>query len=205
MELVRFPFAEHSAPRRMDDLTRLVEQPSDREQRPCPGCDKICGCPSRSTRCCCGCSARCQDAARFLSSEPDRYPIEPYVLPLVYVLASLRLVFPCWSCEGHLRPTGGLTRMPQVWFYSASTVYPELIAAHLAELTFRRTLAHAWTISVCPHTTGGATIFQIQPQQLDEAEVQAAELASLQNDLVTIADSLAPSLRALARHMLACR
>lgn len=202
MELIPFPEQEQAARMRADDLTCLLQQPTDRERRPCPNCNKACGCPSRSTHCCCGCSARCPDAPRFLSSEPAQHPIEPHMVPLVYALASLRLVPPCWSCEGHLRPSGGLVRLPQVWFYSASTVYPELIATHLADLKFRDKLRHQWMVSLCPHTAGGATIFQIQPESLTPSEVQEAQLQALQGDLQTIAESLDISIRQLAGNLL---
>jgi hypothetical protein len=202
MQLTPFPYQEQAARIRADDLARLLEQPTDRERRPCPSCDKVCGCPARSSQCCCGCSARCPDAARFLSSEPTQYPIEPHVVPLVYALASLRLVHPCWSCEGHRRPIGGLVRVPQVWFYSSSTIYPGLIAVHLKELEFHRRLLHAWMVSVCPHTSGGVTIFQIQPEHMTQDEARADALPSLQQDLRAIGDSLEGSIRQLARHLL---
>jgi hypothetical protein len=92
--------------------------------------------------------------------------------------------------------------MPQVWFYSASTVYPELITLYLKDLEFRGKLLHQWMVSVCPHTAGGATIFQIQPEQLKPSEVQTADLLSLHNDLHTMADSLTVSIRQLALNLL---
>ncbi len=100
---------------------------------------------------------------------------------------------------------GGLVRMPQVWFYSLAAVYPELLALHLKALEFRRQLAHAWMVSVCPHSSGGATIFQILPEQVKDAEVQAADLSSLQHDLLTIADSLPLCIRQSAQRLLAGR
>ena len=36
-----------------------------------------------------------------LSSDPERYPIEPGIVPLVFALRGLRVFEPCWSCEGH--------------------------------------------------------------------------------------------------------
>ncbi len=127
------------------------------------------------------------------------------MMPLVYALTSLRLVPPCWSCEGHLRPIGGLTRLPQIWFYSASTVYPELIASYLVDLKIRGKLTHQWAVSVCPHTPGGATLFQIQPEGLQPLELQAEALHSLHHDLQTIGDSLVVSIRQLALNLLTPR
>ena len=205
MKLTPFPDAEKIRGPRADDLTRLLQQPTDRELRPCPNCDTTCGCSARSTNCCCSCSSQCPDAPRFLSSEPDQHPIEPHMVSLAYALISLRLVPPCWSCEGHLRPIGGLTRLPQIWFYSASTVYPELIASYLADLRSRGKLLHPWAVSVCPHTPGGATLFQIQPEGLQPFELQAEALHSLHHDLQTIGDSLVVSIRQLALDLLTPR
>lgn len=202
MKLLPFPELELAKRARTDDLTRLLQQPTDRERRPCQNCDTPCKCSARSTNCCCGCSARCTDAPRFLSTEPDQHPIEPHMVPLIYALSSLRIVPPCWSCEGHLRPIGGLTRLPQVWFYSASTVYPELIASYFTDMKSRGKLVHQWTVSICPHTPGGATLFQIQPEGLQSFEIQAKDLPSLQNDLCTIGDSLVISIRQLALNLL---
>lgn len=202
MKLIPFHESALVKQARTDDLTRLLQQPSDRERRPCQSCNTPCKCPSRSTDCCCGCSARCPDAPTFLSSEPAQHPIEPSMVPLVYALSSLRIVPPCWSCEGHLRPIGGLTRLPQVWFYSASTVYPELITAYFADMKFRGKLHHQWTVSICPHTPGGATLFQIQPEGLQSSEIQASDLPSLQEDLRAMGDSLVTSIRQLALNRL---
>jgi len=202
MKLAPFPEQAQDGRTRADDLTCLLRQPTDRERRPCPNCDKVCGCAARSTHCCCGCSARCPDAPRFLSSEPAQHPIEPHMVPLVYALAGLRVVPPCWSCEGHLKPIGGLVRAPQVWFYSAATVYPELIASYLSDLQFNRKLRHQWMVSVCPHAAGGATLFQIQPEHIQPSEVQTADLRSLHQDLLAIADSLVVSVRRLALNLL---
>lgn len=205
LKLTPFPDAERIRGARTDDLTRLLQQPTDRELRPCSNCDTPCGCPTRSTSCCCGCSSQCPDAPGFLSSEPIGHPIDPHMVPLAYALTSLRLVPPCWSCEGHLRAIGGLTRLPQIWFYSASTVYPELIASYLADLRSRWKLLYPWTIAVCPYTPGGATLFQILPEGLQPFELQAEALHSLHNDLQTIGDSLVVSIRQLARNLLAPR
>lgn len=202
MKLTPFPEAKRMRRTRADDLIRLLQQPSDRERRPCQSCDTPCKCHARSTSCCCGCSSRCPDAPGFLSSEPAEHPIEPHMMPLVYALTSLRLMPPCWSCEGHLRPVGGLTRLPQIWFYSASTIYPELLASYLADLGSRGKLLYPWAVSVCPHTPGGATLFQIQPEGLQPFELQEEALHSLHHDLQTIGDSLVVSVRQLALNLL---
>jgi hypothetical protein len=52
------------------DIERLLDQPSDHDARPCPGCTLTCQtCGSNS--CVCNCSYTCDDAPRMLSSDPD--------------------------------------------------------------------------------------------------------------------------------------
>ena len=114
----------------LQGLETLVETPSAREVRPCEGCTTPCPCPRRSPTCGCACDAACPEAPRALSTEPDRYPIEPKVVPLVFALAELRETQPSWSCEGHVRADGEWIRPPQVWFYAELSVYADLIARH---------------------------------------------------------------------------
>ena len=202
MELRSFPERYPQGKLREQDLVRLLELPTDRERRPCLTCDIPCKCVKRSSECCCSCSPRCPEAPRFLSSEPDRYPIEPNTVPLVYALSALQVVPSCWSCEGHLTPAGDLIRLPQVWFYSASTLYAELISEHIDDLEFKRKLAHAWQVAVCPHTEGGTTIFAIKPDRLNEKDVHEKQLPALQQDLRTIAEHLQDTIRRMAQEML---
>ncbi len=202
MELRAFPDSYQQGKVREQDLLKFLEQPTDRDRRPCPTCDIPCRCVKRSSHCCCSCSPRCPEAPRLLSSEPDRYPIEPSTVPLVYALTALQLIPPCWSCEGHLTPAGDLVRLPQVWFYSASTVYPELISEHIDDLEFKRKLAYSWQVGVCPHTEGGSTIFVIRPDRLNEKDVHEKQLLALQQDLQTIAEHLQDTIRRMAQEML---
>ncbi len=202
MKLRDFPEKTQAEQTRKQDLLRLLQQPTDKERRPCPGCDKECGCPKHSTQCCCECSYVCPDVPNFLSSDPEQYPIEPHVVPLVYSLSSLRLVPPCWSCEGHNTYYSNPVRMPQVWFYSAHTIYAELISHYLHDLSFQKKLVHSWQVIVCPHTEGGASIFQICPERNEPKEPFESQLGELQKDLHTIGSSLAEEIRQLAQNRL---
>ena len=118
------------------DLEDLVAQPDDRAARPCPGCDLRCQ-QCGSTSCNCNCRPDCPDARWRLSSEPERFPIEAGVVPLVYAFSALRLMPPCWSCEGHHDKQGQLHRLPSLWFFSRKLAYPGLITALLSRLALR--------------------------------------------------------------------
>jgi hypothetical protein len=195
MKLLSCPYQIKAGDRRIQDLRHLLEQPTSTERRVRPGCDKVCGCKARSRQCNCSCSAFCADAERHLSSDPQRHPIERRVLPLVYSLASLRVVHPCWSCEGHDMHNQSI-RLPQVWFYASSPLYPELITWHLAELEFRRETSQRWVVSVCQHTVRDATIFQVAPGD------RCQKLGAMQADLGVIARTLEAGVRTRARQLL---
>ena len=200
-------------------LSLLVEQPSATVLRPCPGCVKPCACPRNATDCGCGCSPACPDAARALSSDPARYPVESLVVPLVFApdparypveslvvplvfaLAELRLAVPCWSCEGHLTVAGEWVRVPQVWFYAEDAVLTELLARHLASLRDRGVVEHLWEITVSPYSACEVTTFVIRPV-IDPGADARSELERLQQGLPVLASGLRASTLAQARSRL---
>ncbi len=179
---------------RARDLELLLRQPSAAERRPCPGCDVRCTC-SASPTCTCGCSSACAHAPRRMSSEPEIHPIEAGIVPLVYILNVLRLCPPCWSCEGHYGPGGGLGKLPSVWFHAHSDAYPALIADHLAELRVGRRIAHPWQISLVSWGSRVDTTFYIRP---DLSHVSDASLRRLHADIDAIAGALVDEARRLA-------
>lgn len=168
--------------------------------RPCKGCAKtcqICG----STTCRCQCSARCPDAAQMLSSEPDKYPIEAGIVPLVYVLADTGIIQTIWSCEGHLQPSGAeLWKTPQVWFSAEDGVAAQLLSIALFDL---RESLHCsdWVLRLVPVERGLTSVYSIEPR-LKKDEDGARTLELLREDVQTIADRLPTSLRALAASLL---
>ena len=182
-------------------LSLLVEQPSATVLRPCPGCVKPCACPRNATDCGCGCSPDCPDAARALSSDPARYPVESLVVPLVFALAELRLAVPCWSCEGHLTVAGEWVRVPQVWFYAEDAVLTELLARHLASLRDRGVVEHLWEITVSPYSACEVTTFVIRPV-IDPGADARSVLERLQQELPVLASGLRASTLAQARSRL---
>jgi len=49
-----------------------------------------------SISCQCQCSTACPEAASTLSVDPEAYPIEPGILPLIFQMKRLGLFQPCW-------------------------------------------------------------------------------------------------------------
>lgn len=187
---------EQDLAHRKMDLTNLLLQPSDKEKRPCRGCHVPCPCKASKT-CCCACSSECTLAPRFLSSDPEHYPIEKRIVPLVYAMNLLRLLKTCWSCEGHLSGEGRLHKLPQIWFYSDAVVYPQLIAEVLHEQKFRNCLSHRWSVSLCIQDyVEAATTFVIKP---DFYPGEIPDLDNLQEDVKKLATVLVTQVRQKAR------
>ena len=154
-------------------------------RRPCQSCKRSCQCGSSS--CFCQCSVDCPEAPRALSSEPDRYPIEQGVVPLVFELSRMREVTPCWSCEGHLDNQGSLWKLPQVWFYSSSPVYVELISHYAWELHSSKQLSYPWHVIVLAYGQPGTTTYSLQPDLTFYAE---PELSLMQEDIRRLANDI---------------
>ena len=177
------------------ELGHLLRQPAPEEARPCPGCDVPCPC-SASISCACGCSVKCHYAPRQMSSDPDQHPVEPGIAPLVFALYAIRVVEPCWSCEGHMGPGDELLRPPSVWFYARSSTYPMLMAEYVSELAAAKKTANRWHLCLVSFGDGndGCPVFSIEPN-LDTAK---DDLMSLRRDVRVIAEGFEAGIRALA-------
>lgn len=143
-----------------------------------------------------GCRRSCAAAAQRLSSDPARFPIEPAIVPLVFELKRLGVFHPCWSCEGHHAPDGGLWKWPEVWFYADSVVHVRALAEAIAGLR----LSRPWQVVVVHSDPGNPdTTFALRPRPDDGS----ADLASLRADVETLAAALPDRFRdaclALAR------
>lgn len=181
------------------DLQLLLDQPMVDKKRPCPGCNVPCPC-SGSRTCTCLCSQQCELVSKRLSSEPDRYPIEPKIVPLVFELYCLRVCKPCWSCEGHKLPSGEVHKLPRVWFITRSLVYPRIIADYIATLKKRRLLQNFWHICLAYSGNRFDTAFSIEPNLgIDPSP----DLERLQIESKVIADGLVLGVRAQAQRNLA--
>ena len=179
-----------------NDIENLLDQPSDREMRPCPGCNLTCpACGSQS--CNCQCTAGCDDAPRMMSAEPEDLPIEAGIISLVYALNCLRLLQPCWSCEGHVNKAGDLEKPPRVWFYARSVTYPDSISELLYDLDIAKRLSLAWQVSVVRWGDGPDVAFSIEPRIRSAAK---PELMKLRRDARIIADSLMTDMKIKLRH-----
>lgn len=167
---------------------------------------RVCGdaCAKRcaqcgSMRCQCSCSPRCPDAARALSVDPQRYPIESAILPLVYEMKRLGLFVPCWSCEGHARPDGTLWKVPRVWFYCDSMVHLRLLTDGLGRLKHAGTIKSPWQVVVTfSDSDNPETTFSLEPA-LQPGET--VSLRALQDDVSAIARSLQSMINVEARSL----
>ncbi|MDH5178369.1 MAG: hypothetical protein OEZ39_06890 [Gammaproteobacteria bacterium] len=182
------------------ELERLLAQPSVSAARPCPGCrlPVNCGTVAANDP---PCHAGCENAPQALSSEPELHPIEKDVVAIVFELTALRLIQPCWSCEGHLDGRGELWKLPQVSFYAASPLYPKLICNYLTRLRHQKQLHYVWQVNLVDYGQTWSPAYQIEPclNQISKP----VELTLLQEDLRSIGNNLAEQIKQEARHMLA--
>ena len=134
-----------------------------------------------------------------MSSDPDAHPIESGISPLVYGLNCLRVCPPYWSCEGHRFPSGEIMRVPQVWFFTRSLIYPKLISDYLHEQLRDRTISNPWQVSLTYAENSLETGFSIEP---DVKLITRPDLESMQRDVGVISDRLVDGLARLAREAL---
>jgi hypothetical protein len=144
------------------------------------------------------CSRPCAHAAQALSSDPERYPIEPNVLPLVFSLTRLNCLKPCWSCEGHNDPGGKLWKLPQVWFYTCYPCYAHLVGKFLWEMKTAKLLSYEWRVSVSAFGDPGCATYIIEPARLPDD----AELRKLQLDLEVMGRCCEAGITAVAYRIL---
>jgi len=135
------------------------------------------------------CSINCPEAAFQMSSDPDLYPIEKHVVPIVYSLYTLRLLMPCWSCEGHLDASHNISKLPKIWFYSVSPFYAKLVSQVLTDLRQKRRIKNDWIVIILPFSQSMFTLtYSIEPKS--DQYSSDLELTSLQNDMSIIGENL---------------
>lgn len=180
--------------RAIHELEVLLDTSSlDALSKPCQGCKKAMTDYS-------DCSPKCESAAAMLSSDPEKFPIEEHVLALVFEFSKLKVIQPCWSCEGHLNMDGKLWRLPQAAFYSSSQIYPQLISYYLNDLLFTKKISYPWLLSITSY--GGAdevTTYSLEPRISIDTEYR---LDILQQDLLVIGDDFSDNIKKLAGMML---
>ncbi|MCH8111808.1 MAG: hypothetical protein IH905_07620 [Proteobacteria bacterium] len=175
------------------ELGELLGEPLPNEVRPCPGCELPC--PSTgSVTCASHCDRNCPHAPREMSSEPDEFPVEPGIVPLVFALYSLRQVEPCWSCEGHVKDDGTFRRLPQAWFYCRSQVLPRIIADAVSQLRLQGVTQATWIVNVTYAAEESLDpVFAIRP---DLSLSEPYDLRTLRRDVEGLADGLLEAVRA---------
>ena len=184
------PLVENNR-RHRAELELLLCQPGAHQVPPCQNCREHIV-PQ--------CNARCANAPRALSSDPDRYPVEPKVVPLVYELRKTRVMQPCWSCEGHMDVNGKLWKYPQVSFYSSTPLYAMLLVNHLTLLKHKKILNHDWIIVISGFGQRhmGVT-YTLEPKLNLHTN---PHLGRLQSDLIAIAENLDAKLKSEAKNLL---
>ena len=130
-----------------------------------------------------------------MSSDPSRYPIERKIVSLVFGLNCLRVCPPYWSCEGHTFPNGELFRVPQVWFYSRSIVYPKIIGDYVFHLKYTGTIKYPWHICLAYAENSLETGFSIEP---NIKAIENPNLQIMQEDVTIIANNLVAGLKEIA-------
>jgi len=167
---------------------------------------RVCGagctmeCPKcGATGCQCACRPGCPQAPRQLSSDPENYPIEPAITPLVYEMKRLGMFRPCWSCEGHLGVDGALWKLPRVWFYCDSTAHVRLLADGVKELEMAGRLSTPWKVVVTYSDPDNPdTTFSLEPAPRSG---ERSTLTALRGDVARIAESLQTMISAQARKL----
>lgn len=176
---------------RIQDLEFLFQQPRYQELRPCHNCNKPCSC-SQSVSCTCMCGPDCEHVPLMLSSDPDIFPIEGKIVSLVFGLNCLRVCPPYWSCEGHNFPNGELFKVPQVWFYSRSMIYPKMIGDYISNLKYAKKIHFPWHVCIGFAEDSLETGFSIEP---DVKAIEQPNLKLMQEDVKVIADNLISGLK----------
>lgn len=183
----------------IEELQHLLDQPSAQESRPCPQCDRLC-LRHESSTCTCSCTSDCSWAPLEMSSDSERYPVEPGIVPMVFSLNTLRVCMPCWSCEGHFKDNGfELSKVPKVWFYARSQLYPRMISEYLTQLNFRRKLNYDWNICLTFSESRFEPAYSIEPKV---TSLETLKLDLLQKDSRVIGENLREGIFELAKEYL---
>lgn len=163
-----------------------------------PHCDMIC--PSCGARNCqCQCHTACESMPTHLSSDPDKYPIEEAIAPLVFEMRRLGVIEPCWSCEGHNGPDGELWKRPAVWFYCDDVTHLRLLADVVDGLYMAQKLTYQWSIRItfsdtdCPDT-----VFALEPER---RRIEGVKLEDMRVDIRVLTENLHDLFHTRARQL----
>lgn len=175
-----------SAGRKADfdsEIRRIMTAPGP-EGRVCDDCAIKCD-TCGSISCQCMCHSQCPEAPARLSSDPEHFPIEAGIAPLVFEMKRDGECTPCWSCEGHTQLDGSLWKIPRVWFYCPSMVHLRLIGRSVHALSTAGKIHAPWQVVVTHSDPGNIdTTFSLEPALLPATSVS---LNDLQADVLVIA------------------
>lgn len=188
---MHIPIPTLSEPHRktlISDLELLINQPTAQQSPPCPNCvDDIQASWNKNN-----CSQSCVNAPHALSEDPELYPIEKNVVPLVFELTTMRLVHTCWSCEGHLDIDGEIWKLPQVSFYSDKPIYAQLLSNYLANIHWKKKIYYPWEIGL----TNYGRLFDITyTLRCDLSNVRRPDIHVMQKDLQDMAVNLSENIK----------
>lgn len=147
------------------------------------------------------CSRHCPNIPQALSSDPENYPIENGIAPLVFEVNRLGVFDTCWSCEGHNGSDGKLWKTPKVWFRAESQVHLGLLGQCLHDLRITGAVKAVWQVTlVSVDDQDVETLFCMEPR----IEERAPQLSDLQADAQAIAARLPDLMVKQARNANAC-
>ena len=178
----------------IDDLKLLIVQPSAAQSPPCPNCAIKANIDMKHGLC----NAGCYNAAQALSEDPVRYPIEEFVVPLVFELTSMRLVQTCWSCQGHLDRDGKIWKLPQVSFYSKRPIYSQLLCNYLSRLHWQKVLQYPWEVVL---TNYGRTWDITYTIRCDISQINNPNIQLMHKDLLRMAENLSEMIKDDAKNL----
>lgn len=158
-------------------------------------CTMICtDCGSMSCQCMCHCE--CPEAGKRLSSDPEKFPIEAGIIPLVYEMKREGSCVPCWSCEGHERHDGSLWKIPRVWFYCSSMVHLRLVGSGAHAMFIAKKLKAPWQVVITHSDPGNIdTTFSLEPKFNPDSQVG---LGDLRADVLALAKGFSGFLKSEA-------
>ena len=134
------------------------------------------------------CHNACENAPLRLSSDPDQFPIEKGIAPLVFELKRLGVFYPCWSCEGHNDQFGKPWKNPSVWFYADSVVHVRALSNVIDYLIHTKQLSSRWVVIVTfSDLDNPDTVFSLEPI----TQGTRVNLSDVQKDVFILSSSIA--------------
>jgi hypothetical protein len=177
----------------------VVTSAAHKTGRPCTSdcrrnCDK-CG----STTCTCMCKRDCRFISTILSSDPEQFPLEERIAPLVFEINKLGIFRPNWSCEGHVGLDGKIWKIPRVWFYAESVLHVRLLADSISKMSIEKKLKCPWQVVLTFTDNDNLdTTFSVEP--IFE-EAKKLSYKQLSDDIYALAENVGAMVSARAQEL----